>query len=68
MQSDFFNSPLFFEHYNLILLCEWVIELCSVLFVDGVSCQNAFAVYLDSTSLGMAPYSAVVLKEVLRVG
>jgi len=45
-----------------------VIELCSVLFVDGVSCQNAFAVYLDSTSLGMAPYSAVVLKEVLRVG
>jgi len=30
-----------------------VIELCSVRLIDGESCQNAFAVYLDSTSLGI---------------
>ena len=27
MQSDCLYSSLFFEHYNRILLCEWVIEL-----------------------------------------
>ena len=26
MQSDYLYSSLFFEHYNRILLCEWVIE------------------------------------------
>jgi len=31
-----------------------VIELCSVHLIDGMSCQNAFAVYLGSTSLGIA--------------
>jgi len=30
-----------------------VIELCSVLLIDGVSCHNAFAFYLDSTNLGI---------------
>ena len=44
---------LFFEHYNRILLCEWVIELYSIRFTDGVSCHNAFAFYLDSTNLGI---------------
>jgi len=29
MHSDCLYSSLFFEHYNRILLCEWVIELCS---------------------------------------
>ena len=53
MQSDFLYSSLFFEHYNRILLCEWVIQLCSVHLIDGVSSQNAFAVYLDSTSLAI---------------
>jgi len=54
MQSDCLYLSLFFEHYNRILLCEWVIELCSVHLNDGVSCQNAFPVYLDSTNLGIS--------------
>jgi len=54
MQSDCLYSSLFFEHYNLILLGEWVIELSSVCLIDGMSCHNAFAVYPDSTSLGIA--------------
>jgi len=29
-----------------------VIELCSVHLINGVSCQNAFTVYLGLTSLG----------------
>ena len=46
MQSDCLYSSLFFEHYNRILLCDWVIELCSVRLIDGVSSHNAFAFYL----------------------
>jgi len=42
----------FFEHYNRILLCDWVLEHCSVCLIDGVSCHNAFEFYLDSTTLG----------------
>ena len=30
MQSDCLYSSLLFDHYNRILLCDWVIELCSV--------------------------------------
>jgi len=30
MHSDCLHSSLFFENYNRISLCEWVIELCSV--------------------------------------
>ena len=48
MQSDFLYSSLFFEHYNCILLCEWVTELCSVRLIDGVSSHNALTFYLDS--------------------
>jgi len=55
MQSDCLYSSLFFEHYNRILLCEWVIGLYSVCLIDSVSCHNTFAVYLASTSLGTAP-------------
>ena len=47
MQSDCLYSSLFVEHYNRILLCYWVIELCSVRLIDGVSSHNAFAFYLD---------------------
>ena len=43
MQSDCLYSFLFFEHYNHILLCEWVLEHCSVCLIDGTSCHNAFA-------------------------
>jgi len=58
-------SSLFFEHHSCILLCEWVIELCSVCLIDGVSCHNAFAFYLDSTSLGIgAPLRNSVVTSV----
>jgi len=30
MQSDCLYSSLFFEHYNRILLCDWVPGRCSV--------------------------------------
>jgi len=30
-----------------------VIELFCVRLIDGVSCHNAFAFYLDSTNLGI---------------
>jgi len=53
MQSDCLYSSLFFEHYNRILLCDKVIEFCSICLIDGVSCHNAFAFYLDSTNLGI---------------
>jgi len=54
MQSYCLYSSLFFEHYNRILLCDWVIELCSVRLIDGVPSHNAFAVYLYSTNLGIS--------------
>ena len=54
MQSDCLYSSLFFEHYNRILLCEWVNELSSVRLIDGVSSHNAFEFYLDSTNLGIS--------------
>jgi len=53
MQSDWLYSSLFFEHFNRILLCDWVIELCSTRLIDGVSCQLAFTFYLDLTNLGI---------------
>jgi len=53
MQSDCLYSSLFFEHYNRILLCEWVIELCSIRLKDSVPCHYAFAFYPDSPNLGI---------------
>jgi len=53
MQSDCLYSSLVFEHYNRILLCECVLEHYSVCLIDGVSCHNIFAFFLDSTSLGI---------------
>jgi len=32
---------------------EWVLEHCSVCLIDGVSCHNAFAFYLNSAGLGI---------------
>ena len=46
MQSHCLYLSLFFEHYNRILLCEWVIELCSARLIDGMTSHNAFAFYL----------------------
>jgi len=54
MQSDCLYSSLLFEHYNRILLCEWVNDLCSVRLIDGMSSHNAFEFYLDSTNLGIS--------------
>ena len=54
MQSDCLYSSLFFEHYNCILFCDWVIELHSVRLIDGVSSHNAFAFCLDQTELGIS--------------
>jgi len=31
-----------------------MLELCGVRLIDGVSCHNAFAFYLDSTNLGIS--------------
>jgi len=31
-----------------------VIEICSIRLIDGVSCHNAFAFYVDSTNLGIS--------------
>jgi len=53
MHSNCLYLSLFFEHYNRILLCEWVIEIRGIRLIDGVSCHNAFAFYLDSTNLGI---------------
>ena len=52
-QSDCLYSSLFFEHYNHILLCEWMVELCSIRLIDGASSHNAFAFHLDLTNLGI---------------
>jgi len=53
MRSDYLCSSLVFEHCNYILLCEWVLDHCSVCLIDGVSCHIAFAFYLALTSLGI---------------
>jgi len=35
-QSDCLYSSLFFEHYNRLLLCDWVLEHSSVCSFEGV--------------------------------
>jgi len=35
-QSDWLYSSVFFEHYNRILLCDWVLEKSSVFSFGGV--------------------------------
>jgi len=64
MQSDCLYSSLFLEHYNRILVWDCVLGHCSVCSFDGVSCHNAFAFYLASTSLGVGALlsSSVVLR------
>ena len=50
MHSDFFIFVPILEHYNRILLCDWMPGHCSVCSFEGVSCHNAFILYLTSTS------------------
>jgi len=54
MQSDCLYSSSFFEHYNRILLCDWVLGHCGVCSFEGVSWHNAFVLYLALTSLGIS--------------
>jgi len=54
MQSDCLYSSLFFEHYNRILLCDWVLGHCSVCSLESVSWHNAMVLYLALTSLGIS--------------
>ena len=54
MQSDCLNSSLFFEHYNRILLCDWVLGHCSVCSFESVPGHNAVVLCLALTSLGIS--------------
>jgi len=69
---DFLHSSLFFEHYNRILLCDWVLEHCSVCFFEVVHCarHNAFVLYLALTSWGISVplCSSVVPSEQIVLG
>jgi len=67
MQSDCLCSSLFFEHYNRILLCDWVLGHCSVCSFEGVSWHNALAIYMASTSLGSGVLFYGLAKIVLRM-
>jgi len=62
MQSDCLYWSPFFEHYNRILLSDPVLEHCSECSFEGVSCHNAFVLYLASNSLGISvlPCSSVI--------
>jgi len=53
MQSDCLYTSLFFEHYNRILLCNWVLEHCSVCLIDGASCHTHWHFTWTPTSLGI---------------
>jgi len=58
-QSDCWYSSLFFEHYNRILLSDWVLQHCSVYSFER---HNAFVLYLALTSLGISvPLSSSVV-------
>ena len=58
---SYIYSSLFFEHYNRILLCNWVLGHCSVW---GCACHNAFVLYLGLTSLGISvPLCSSVVQQ-----
>jgi len=63
-QSDCLHSSLFFEHYNCISLCDWVLEHCSVSSLKGVHVilYSYFAWPWPVQEL--ASHSAVVLYQV----
>jgi len=63
MQSDCLYSSLFFEHYNRIFLCEWVIEPSCIRLIDGVSWHmtQCFHISPRLDQFRNWPYSAVVL-------
>jgi len=54
MQSDYLYSALFFEHYNRILLCDWVLDHCSVSPFEGVYVtMHSYFTWLGLTNLGI---------------
>jgi len=54
MQSDCLYSSLFFEHYNRILLCDWVLGRYSV-NLSTCAGHNAFLLHLALTRVGHLP-------------
>jgi len=43
-----------------------VIELCSIRLIDGLSCRNASAFYLNSTNLGIGTLiNSIVVTSVM---
>jgi len=50
--SDYLYS-LFFEHYNRILLCKWVLRRCSVCLM-ACACHNTFVLHLALTRVGLS--------------
>ena len=68
MQSDCLYSSLFFEHYNRILLCDWVLGRCSVFSFEGVCMPQYFRTLpgLDQ-DWTQCPTLDVVLYQVLRI-
>jgi len=68
MQSDCLFSSLFFEHYNLILLCDWLLGRCSVFSFEGV-CMPQYLRTLPGLEQGstQCPTLGAVLHQVLLV-
>jgi len=68
MQSDCLYSSLFFELYNRIWLCDWVLGRCSVCLFEGV-CMPQYLRTLPGLDQGWTQCSTldVVLYQVLRV-
>ena len=66
MQSNCLYSSLFFEHYNRILLCDWVVRRCSVFSFEGV-CMPQYFRTLPGQGWIHCPTLDVVLYQVLQV-
>jgi len=68
MQSDCLYSSLLFEHYNRILLCDWVFGRCSVFSFEGVCMPQYFRTLPDlDQGWTQCPSLDVVLYQVLWV-
>jgi len=68
-QSGCLHSSSFFEHYNHILLCDWVLRRYSV-WLRACACHNTFLLYLALTRVGLrccSPTLHVVLYQVSQV-
>ena len=68
MQSDCLYLSLLFEHYNRILICDWVLRRCSAFLFEGV-CMPQYFHTLPGLDQSWTQYLTmdVVLYQVLRV-